>query len=76
MPALTVNNDNDYTLNKDQVSVWVTVDNLSVYITRTDEGVVVDIYPQGQETDECISSATAFFTEGSTTTQQYIDGEG
>lgn len=42
--------DNEYVMEEGHGSVWVTVDNISVYIARTDEGVVVDLYPLGNET--------------------------
>ena len=45
-------------------SVWVTVKNLSVRIAKTDEGVVVDIYPLKQENDEPITTTYAYFREG------------
>jgi len=52
----------DYVMTEN--SIWVTVENLSVYIHKTDEGVVVDIYPVGQEMDNSIVSTYAFFNEG------------
>jgi hypothetical protein len=54
----------DYTLDPDAISCWITVDNISVYIVRTDEGVVVDLFPKGGEADECIASTYAFRAEG------------
>ena len=30
-------------------STWIKVDNIAVYVRRTDEGVVVDLYADGQE---------------------------
>jgi len=59
----------DYTLDPDATSCWVTVDNLSVYIIRTDEGVVVDIYPKGGEAGESIASTYAFNQEGGNTNE-------
>lgn len=55
--------DSDYILNKDFRSAWVTVDNLSVYISRTDEGVVVDLYPHGDENNDPLGSTYAFFSD-------------
>jgi hypothetical protein len=39
----------DYELPVDQQWVWIMVDNLSVHEHRTDEGVVVDLFPKRQE---------------------------
>lgn len=55
---------NDYILRPEHSSVWIAVDNISVYVNRTDEGVVVDLYPNGHETDEPIATTYAFFTDG------------
>jgi len=60
MPDLT---ESDYTLPSEQNSVWITVENLSVYVHKTDEGVVVDILPRGDEMSESIASTYAFWTE-------------
>ena len=46
---------------KDERSCWVTVDPLSVYIARTDEGVTVDLYGLEQEDGEAIASCYAFY---------------
>ena len=51
--------DKDYELPAGQTSVWVGVDGFSVYIQRTDEGVVVDIYAKAREMDEAIASTWA-----------------
>ena len=56
---------NDFVL-KDN-SCWIDVDNLTVYIHKTDEGVIVDIYGKKDGktlADEGpISSTYAFFNE-------------
>ncbi len=44
--------ENDYTLRDEHASVWITVDTISVYIRRTDEGVTVKLYPKGNEDDD------------------------
>jgi len=62
--ALFLENHSDYVLKEGEESVWVTVGNLSVYIIRTDEGVVVDIYPLHDELSECLASTYAFAAEG------------
>jgi len=43
---------------------WITVNNLSVYVTKTDEGVVVDIYTLNKEMAPPIASTWATFAEG------------
>lgn len=44
-------------------SLWLTVGPASLHIKRTDEGVVVDIYGKGCESEECIASTYAFDSE-------------
>jgi len=56
----------DYILDPEARSVWITVDNLSVYIVRTDEGVSVDLYPKGREGDTSIASTWALRQEAAT----------
>lgn len=60
-PALVPSGDGDYTLQG--TSVWITVGNISVYVRRTDEGVVIDLYPAAREVDECLGSTYAYFSE-------------
>ena len=55
--------DTDYTLREEHNFVWVTVGKLSIYIKRNDEGVSVDIYPVGGETEESLASTYAYFSE-------------
>ena len=43
--------DTDYELNEGHQSCWITVNNISVYIHRTDEGVAVNLYPVARETE-------------------------
>lgn len=62
--ALTLIGDRDYTLKDGCRSVWITVGKLSVHIIRTDEGVVCDIYPLGDESTDSIASTYAFDDEG------------
>ncbi len=42
---------NDYVFpeNPDHSSVWITVDNISIYVLRTFSGVNVSLYPHGKE---------------------------
>lgn len=49
-------NDSDYTLATDADGVWVTVDSLSVRLLRTDEGLVVRVFPLGEEDSTEIGS--------------------
>lgn len=55
--------ESDYILSSDAASVWITVGNLSVYVVRTDEGVSVDIYPEGQEADDALAGTWALYAE-------------
>ena len=57
--------DTDYELNEDFKSCWITVNNISVYVRRTDEGVAVDLYPVQGETQESIAGTWATFAEAS-----------
>lgn len=53
----------DYTLAPGQTSVWVSVDNISAYITRNDEGVAVDLFAKGGEDNPPMGSTWATFAE-------------
>lgn len=71
IPVLLNDNDdpdespNDYTLVPAlSNSCWITVGNLSVQVARTDEGVVVDVYPLNREDEDVIASTYGFFAEG------------
>jgi hypothetical protein len=56
--------DVDYKLKDGYEYVWITVGNISVYMKRTDEGVVVDLYPLHNEcADPPLGSTYAFFSE-------------
>lgn len=64
LDTLTQEGDNDYKLNTGVFDgVWITVNNISVHIIKTDEGVVVDLYPAKKENDNPIASTYAHFTE-------------
>lgn len=54
---------NDYKLRPEEHSVWITVDNFSVYVCRTDEGVVADIYALGHEDEDSLAGTYAFTQE-------------
>lgn len=53
-------------------SCWITVNNLSVYIVKADEGVSVDIYPLGDETGETLGSTWALYSEAETDEDQEL----
>lgn len=53
----------DYVLDPKANSCWITVDVFSIYIHRTDEGVVVDIFARRNEMDEPMASTYAFTNE-------------
>ena len=63
MSVENLKDDRDYELPAGTDSVWVGVDGFSVYVRRTDEGVVVDILQKGREMDGAISSAYAYTGE-------------
>lgn len=48
----------DFTLVQD--SAWITVKGFSVYLKKTDEGVVVDIYKRDGECDDPVASTYAY----------------
>ena len=53
---------NDYRL--EGSSAWISVDELSVYVHRTSEGVTVDIYPRRNEADDpALASCEAGFAD-------------
>ena len=48
--ALTLEEgDTDYELSKDYSSCWITVDDVSVWVRRTEEGVEVQLFPHKME---------------------------
>lgn len=53
----------EYILRPDVDSVWITVDKFSVYVHRTDEGVVVDIFALDHENEESLAGTYAFTQE-------------
>lgn len=53
--------DDDYILVEDQC--WVEVKGFAIKIMKTDEGVVVDVWPTGKEIDSPIASTYAFDSE-------------
>lgn len=61
----------DFILKEEATSVWITVDNMSVYVRRTDEGVAVDIYPRGMETDDSIVGTWCLKSEATERLEDY-----
>ena len=57
------NSPNEYVLRSGEQSVWITVNDFSVYVHRTDEGIIVDIFPLGREVEGSIAAAYAFDSE-------------
>jgi len=66
VPALEMDSESDYTLSKDCESVWITVENISVYIKRDEEGVAVDLFPKDKECDESLAGTWLMYDEAST----------
>lgn len=44
-------------------SIWITVENISVYVKRADEGVIVDLYKKGNEDDESLAGTYLEYNE-------------
>lgn len=56
--------ESDYFIAKDHAGVWIRVDNISVWVHRTDEGVVVDLWSRaGEMADEPLATTYAFFSQ-------------
>jgi hypothetical protein len=53
----------DFVLVPDAPSAWVRIDNIAVYLRRTDEGVIVELFPSGGEDEEALASCHEFFNE-------------
>jgi len=59
-PALSLNRDScgtEYLVNPGHSSVWITIDNISVYLRRHDWGVCIDLYPIEQEDADSLAIA-------------------
>jgi hypothetical protein len=44
-------------------SVWISVENISVYVKRADEGVIVDLYKKGCEDEESLAGTYLEYNE-------------
>lgn len=60
-----VNSSSEITLNLEKSNnVWITVNNISVYVKANDEGVSVDLYPlEREDSDESLAATYAFYAE-------------
>lgn len=61
MPEETKLPDGDYVLTGG--AAWLTAGSFSVRVRLTDEGIVIDVYPLGKETEDSIASTYAFNVE-------------
>jgi len=61
--SLLHDGDTHYTLSDGQDHAWITINNVQVYIKRTDEGVVVDLFSKEKPDSESIGSTWASFEE-------------
>lgn len=62
-PYIMLDGNTDCEMTPEARSVWIGVKDFSIYIVRTDEGVVVDIFARGHEGDECLGSTYVFDQE-------------
>lgn len=53
----------DYTLREGADGVWIRIKNIDARVYPTDEGVVVDLYPANNESDEAPASTWLTFAE-------------
>jgi hypothetical protein len=60
--TLNLMDDQDYVLGPEG-RCWITVGKLSVHLVKTDEGLVVDIYALGKETEEPLATTYVFDAE-------------
>lgn len=60
---IRLHEETDAEMASDAESTWIGVKDFSVYIVKTDEGVVVDIYARGYEDCESLASTYAFDAE-------------
>jgi len=59
--------ENDYTLPRNEPNCWITVRNLSVYIQQYNEGVTIKIFSLHNEMDDYIAITGATFEQCPTT---------
>lgn len=73
-PALVPVSSNEYELRDKEHSAWIGVDNISVCVTRNDEGVSVDLYAKGRE-DDSLAGTCLFFEEARTEPEDEVPSE-
>jgi hypothetical protein len=73
-PALQPISSNEYELRAKPHSAWIGVDNISVSVTRTDEGVCVDLYAKGFE-NKSLAGTSLFFHEAQEETDDQQFGQ-
>lgn len=61
--ALSSVSKTEYSLKPTHSFVWITVDNISVYLRRHDDNVSVDLYPVGQENSDSLAGTYLSFDE-------------
>ena len=61
--ALRAESEVDYVLKEGHTSCWVTIENISIHIIKTDEGVVTDLYPTGYEDEVAVAGTWLTFAE-------------
>jgi hypothetical protein len=62
-PKYDEDGNTDYVFQPEAIGCWVEINNISVYLVRTNEGVFVDLYPIGKENGEPLTSTYASFAE-------------
>lgn len=60
---IKLHEETDAELSQRADSTWIGVKDFSIYIKKTDEGVVVDIYARDFEDCDCLASTYAFDSE-------------
>jgi hypothetical protein len=55
------NGGNDYTLDPNKGSIWVTVGNISVHICPVERTLIVAAYPKGRETENPVGKFQLYF---------------
>ena len=68
---------NDYVLKPKESCVWVEVNNVSVWIRRTETGVVVQLFPKGNEAAvDALDSCSVSFVEVERVQKEYREALG
>lgn len=56
-------------------SIWISVENISVYVKRADEGVIVDLYAKGGEADSSLAGTYLEYNEALSDDEQADAGD-